>query len=556
MLKPFTLKLCALAIAICCTSVLVISCTDDDENVPVMEVTLGDAELLLIEGQSQLLKAIIVPENATNKNTTWESSNGDVASVNALGEVEAKAPGKAVITVTTADGGKTAICEVRVERPVTSVTGVSLNKTELPILVGDKETLIATVSPEEATVKSVKWTSSDNTVATVSETGEVEAISIGTATITATTLDGEKTATCVVTVDASNFTVKFEMNGGDAIDDVIVDKGEKLVAPAAPTKAGGPEEGLYEGVVDPDLGSFTFAGWFTDEELTNAYDFNEPVVNDLTLYAKWEGDVPQPIDISSASGTDNFTKAYNYLNVATDVVTNPVTYTFVLASDVTFSKLSNFKNANVILNIIGKEKERVIKSTLVGNMFVIDQGELVFDKYITLTATNLGDYHVLDVNTKGRATMKTGSKISGSKGGYCVVRVQSGDAKFTLDGGEISNNEIIRTKAGAAAMIHLNWGPVEMKGGVISNNRVSTSFGTSDIAGGVLVSRNWVHFKKTGGEIKDNVAEINATDGETAGKAGQQVFYSPNKRKIDANIGADINFDSSNSGVAPWVDAE
>lgn len=556
MLKLFTLRLYALAIAICCTSVLVISCSDDDENVPVMEVTLGDTELLLIEGQSQLLKVIIVPENATNKNTTWESSNEDVITVSELGEVKAKAPGTAIITVTAADGGKTAICEVRVERPVTSVTGVSLNKTELPILVGEKETLIATVTPEGATVKTVKWTSDDHAVATVSETGEVEAISIGTATITATTLDGEKTATCVVTVDASSFKVKFEMNGGDAINDVIVNKGNKLVVPTTPTKAGGPEEGLYEGIIDPDLGSFVFEGWFTDKELTIAYDFEEPVVNDLTLYAKWSGDVPQPIDISDADGTDNFTRAYNYLNVSVAEATNPITYTFVLASDVTFSKLSNFKNANVTLNIIGKEKERVIKSTLAGNMFVIDQGELVFDKNITLTATNLGNYHVLDVNTKGRATMKTGSKISGSVGSYCVVRVQSSDAKFTLDGGEISGNEIIRSTGGVAAMIHLNWGPVDMKGGVISNNKVSTKFGNFDITGGVLISRSYTHFKKTGGEIKDNVAAINAEDGETAGKAGQQVFYSPSKRKIDANVGADISFESTNTDVAPWVKAE
>lgn len=553
MLKPFTLKLYALVIAICCTSVFVISCSDDNENVPVMEVMLGDAELLLIEGQSQLLKAIIMPENATNKNTTWESSNGDVATVNALGEVEAKAPGTAVITVTTADGGKTAICEVRVERPVTSVTGVSLNKTELPILVGEKETLIATVTPEEATVKSVKWTSSDYTVATVSETGEVEAISIGTATITATTLDGEKTATCVVTVDASSFTVKFEMNGGEAIADVIVNKNDKLVAPTIPTKVGGPEEGLYEGIIDPDLGSFTFDGWFTDEELTIAYDFNEPVVNDIKLYAKWSGDVPQPIDISSASGTDNFTKAYNYLNALAEAH-NQNEYTFVLASDITILNLPNF-NSKVTLNIIGKERERVIKSTSTGNMFVLFGGELVFDRNITLIGTNLGGYLVLDVNGTSRVTMKTGSKISNSKGGNCIVRVQSGEAKFTLDGGEISGNEIIRSTAGPAAMIHLNWGPVDMKGGVISNNKVSTSFGKSDIAGGVLISRSYTLFNKTGGEIKDNVAEINATDGESEGKAGQQVFYSPSKQKIDANVDVNINFDSNNLGGAPWVDA-
>ena len=83
---------------------------------------------------------------------------------------------------------------------VKPVTGVTLDKTELNLDEGDSATLAATVSPEDASNKNVTWTSSDEKVATVDATGKVTAVKAGTATITVTTEDGEKTATCAVTV--------------------------------------------------------------------------------------------------------------------------------------------------------------------------------------------------------------------------------------------------------------------------------------------------------------------------------------------------------------------
>lgn len=82
------------------------------------------------------------------------------------------------------------------------VTGVVLDKTELSLTIGDEETLTATVLPTVAVNQEITWTSSDDTVATVDETGKVTAIAAGTVTITVTTADGGKTATCTVTVSA------------------------------------------------------------------------------------------------------------------------------------------------------------------------------------------------------------------------------------------------------------------------------------------------------------------------------------------------------------------
>jgi uncharacterized protein YjdB len=85
-----------------------------------------------------------------------------------------------------------------------SVTGVTLNKTSLTLREGAQETLIATVLPTNASNKSVNWTSSDEAFATVTNTGLVEAIAQGSSTITVTTVDGNKTATCQVTVNQAD----------------------------------------------------------------------------------------------------------------------------------------------------------------------------------------------------------------------------------------------------------------------------------------------------------------------------------------------------------------
>lgn len=82
-----------------------------------------------------------------------------------------------------------------------AVTGVSLNMATANIAVGDIETLVATVEPENATVKTVIWSSDDPDVATVDSAGKVTGVASGNATITVTTVDGDFTDTCEVTVE-------------------------------------------------------------------------------------------------------------------------------------------------------------------------------------------------------------------------------------------------------------------------------------------------------------------------------------------------------------------
>lgn len=148
------------------------------------------------------LTATVNGENNPSQTVTWTSSNTSVATVSSGGVVTAKATGSATITATsTVDTTKTGTCSVSVTDSTVHVTSVSLNKNSTSIDVGGSEILTATVLPNNATNKSVNWSTSNANVVTVSN-GTISGVAAGSATITATTVDGVKTATCTVTVSA------------------------------------------------------------------------------------------------------------------------------------------------------------------------------------------------------------------------------------------------------------------------------------------------------------------------------------------------------------------
>ena len=168
------------------------------EATPVTSITLDKTSASLKVKETITLAATVTPDDATDKTVTWTSSNPDVASVKD-GVVTALKLGKA--TITAKAGDKTATCEIIVE--ATPVTSITLDKTSVSLKVKETITLAATVTPDDATDKTVTWTSSDNSVATVKD-GVVTAVKLGTATITAKA--GDKTATCTVKVIATPVT--------------------------------------------------------------------------------------------------------------------------------------------------------------------------------------------------------------------------------------------------------------------------------------------------------------------------------------------------------------
>lgn len=174
-------------------------------------------------GTTESLSLTYTPESANQHlNVVWSSNNDTVATVDQNGVVTGVKAGTATITAQLSDSGYTdikATCLVTVK--TISVTGVSLNLTNLSMTIGDESTLVATVSPSNATNKAVSWSSNNNSVATVNN-GKITAVSKGTAVITVTTADGSKTASCNVTVSeeqGAEWTVLVYMCGSNLESD-------------------------------------------------------------------------------------------------------------------------------------------------------------------------------------------------------------------------------------------------------------------------------------------------------------------------------------------------
>ena len=209
-------------------------------TVPVQSVGLNTNKVELSVGEENKLVATVTPEAATNKEVTWASSTPEVATVDQDGKVVAQKPGNATITVTTKDGNKTATCEVTVKETPVAVTGVGLNTNKVELSVGEENKLVATVTPEAAANRDVTWNSSKPAVATVDSTGKVVAQAPGTTTITVTTVDGNKTATCEVTVKETPVAVTgVGLNTNDL--KLSAGEGNQLVVTITPQHATNPK---------------------------------------------------------------------------------------------------------------------------------------------------------------------------------------------------------------------------------------------------------------------------------------------------------------------------
>ena len=167
------------------------------EQVAVTGMTLEKKSIEVEKGKTETINAIITPENATRKGITWTSSDTNVATVT-NGVVKGISAGTATITATTKDGGFTDTCEVTVTQ--NAVTGVRISEKLIDLGMGYKKQITATVMPDDATDKSVEWTSENPEIATVSDNGTITGKSYGRTVVTATTTDGGYTAKCVVRV--------------------------------------------------------------------------------------------------------------------------------------------------------------------------------------------------------------------------------------------------------------------------------------------------------------------------------------------------------------------
>lgn len=191
-----------------------------EKVISVLGVKLDKQAYQLAVGESVILNATVVPENAADKRVSWQSSSTDIAAVDENGKVTAKAKGTAVITATTKDGDYSAACKITVmekvikdpqdpeepEKPQIKVTKIILNMRSKDLKVKKKVQLKASITPANATDQKVTWKSSNPKVAAVNSAGVVTAKKKGKATITATV--GGKTAKVTIRVNKKYVAVK------------------------------------------------------------------------------------------------------------------------------------------------------------------------------------------------------------------------------------------------------------------------------------------------------------------------------------------------------------
>lgn len=198
-------KLIFTCIAAC--TLIFVGCSKDDDDgdktVPVTSVTIteGATYSLAVDG-THTFRATVAPDNATDKTVSWSSSPATTLSIDAqTGAARGLAAGTATVTATA--GGRTATCTVTVAPNVVAVTGITLPADPVQLQLGGEATthqFVPTIAPENATNKTVNYVSSYPDVATVNAEGLITAVAGGETVITATTADGEFTATVNVYV--------------------------------------------------------------------------------------------------------------------------------------------------------------------------------------------------------------------------------------------------------------------------------------------------------------------------------------------------------------------
>lgn len=272
--------------------------------VPVQQISLDRETLSLEVGSSATLVAQIKPDDATDKTVSWSSSNAQIATVDEKGMVTALSQGEA--TITASAGGKSAVCSVVASEKYVAVISITLNEAELSLVKGQSETLTAIVKPDDATDKTVTWSSSNPEIVTVDQSGKVEAVSGGKATISAKA--GEKYSACdiIVTVPVASVTLdQQEMTleeGQEGLLKVTIspdDATEKAVTwstsdPNIATVGDGKVTGIKEGTAtitaraggkeascqvsvkhNPDNDPILFADSSIKEKLVTAFDSND-----------------------------------------------------------------------------------------------------------------------------------------------------------------------------------------------------------------------------------------------------------------------------------------
>lgn len=410
----------------------------------ISSVSLNASKLSLKPGESYSITASVLPDYATNKTVTWSSSNTSVATIS-NGKVTAVAAGTS--TITAKAGNKSATCSITVYNPTVEVSGLSLNKTSLSLVTGGTETLSATVTPSNATNKTVTWSSSNTSVATVSN-GKVTAVGAGTATITAKA--GNKSATCSVAI--KNPIVEVS---GISLNSVSISlapgETETLTATVIPSNAtnktvtwSSSNTGvatISNGIVTAvAVGNATITAKSGSKSVTCSVTVYNPTVEvlsvalDKTSLSMVSGDTESLNATLSPANATNKTISWSSSNPAVVTVDGKGTITAVAAGTATITAKAESKSATCYVTV--SDPIINVASVVLSNSNLslsVGDSEYLYATVYPLNASEKdvtwwsSDYSVAGVENGYITAFSAGTAVitaqAGSKLGYCTVTV-------------------------------------------------------------------------------------------------------------------------------------
>ncbi len=535
--------------------------------VAVSSITLNKVELSLTKGQSEVLVATVLPENATDKTVTWNTSDATVASVTQDGQVTALKSGKADITAKA--GEKSATCAVTVTTPVESV---SLDRASVSLEVGQSTTLVATISPNDADEQKVEWSTSDATIATVTN-GVVTAVAEGNATITAKV--GGKSATCAVSVKNSVVIVTSVTLNKSSLS-LVKGQNERLTATVNPENA--TDKTVTWSSSDATIASITQDGQVTalksgkavitakagEKSATCEVTITTPVESvslDRSSVSLEEGQTTTLIATISPNDADEKTVTWTTSNASVALVNDGVVKA-VAEGQATITAKAGDKSATCIVSV---KKAVVAVSTVTLNKTSMSltkgQSEALTatvtpddatDKTVTWSSS---DATVASVSQNGLVTaLKSGKAVitakAGEKSATCEVTITTPVVSVTLDRSSISLEEAQTTTL--IATISPNDADEKTVVWTTSNASVAT------VAGGVVTAvaeGNATITAKVGGKsatcavsVKKTVVPVTSV---TLNKSSLSLVKGQNEKLV-----ATVNPDNATDKTVTWSSSD
>ena len=234
---------------------------DVEETISVTELDMGDYMEQMIVGEKQLLSVTCLPLDATETTITYTSSNPEVATINGMGRITALAVGTTTITASCQDVSASFELQVGEEEDTTiPVSDIEIGSHESEVKVGETLSISATVLPADATNSTITYKSSDEGIATVNSTGEVQGISKGNVIIYVTAENITKEVSLTVKVPTTGLSVNN--------DYLILKKGNTFQLSASVTPAEANQVVTYRSM-DEDIATVSDSGLVSAKKIGN-----------------------------------------------------------------------------------------------------------------------------------------------------------------------------------------------------------------------------------------------------------------------------------------------